>query len=193
MSLRHNSLRDSIANTLKDSGCTDVMIEPPLLNTAGAILRSGSNISDGARLDVSARSVWNPLERASLDIRVFHAQAQSNRDHKTIARMYQHHENLKKIAYNDRVLQIEKGVFTPVVFSTAGGMGKEAQSLIQRIAERCARKCGQRYSDTISHIRRRLRFDLLRTTIIALRGHRGKPTVVAPTIAELDVNLIPDV
>ena len=106
--------------------------------------------------------------------------------------MYRHHEHQKKAAYNDRVVQVEKGVFTPVIFSTAGGMGVEAQRLVKRIAEKYTTKTGQQYSHAISHIRRRLRFDLLRTTVIALRGHRGKPTDVSPTIANLDLNLIPD-
>ena len=69
----------------------------------------------------------------------------------------------------------------------------EAQILIKRIAERMSRKTDQRYSDTISFIRKRLRFDLLKTTIIALRGHRGKYAAVSKEIKELDLNLEPTV
>ena len=59
-----------------------------------------------------------------MDIRVFHAPATSNRNLKSIPKMYIHHEELKKKAYNARVIQVEKGVFTPMVFSTTGGMGE---------------------------------------------------------------------
>ena len=44
-----------------------------------------------------------------------------------------------------RVLEIERGTFTPVVFSTTGGMGIEASKLMKRIAERTERKTGQQY------------------------------------------------
>ena len=47
------------------------------------------------------------------------------------------------------VLEIERGTFTPVVFSTTGGMGIEASKLLKRIAERTERKTGQRYADVI--------------------------------------------
>ena len=106
--------------------------------------------------------------------------------------MYKHHEKLKKTAYNARVLQVEKGVFTPVVFSTTGGMVEEANKLIKRMAEKHTIKTGQRYAETITFIRKRLRFDLLKTTIIALRGYRGKPHNNADCIEQLDLNLAPE-
>ena len=92
VNMRHNSLRDLFAELLKASGCRDVVIEPPLLPLKGATLPGGSSTEDGARLDVSARNIWSPLEKAFLDIRVFHAQAASNRSHGTIEKMYTAHE-----------------------------------------------------------------------------------------------------
>ena len=100
------------------------------------------------------------------------------------------HEQKKKRRYNARVLQIEHGTFTPVVFSTTGGAGKEAQTLMKKIAERTASKTNQTYADVMNFVRRRVRFDLLRTTIIALRGSRGKKTPPADNIRDLDMNLI---
>ena len=59
------------------------------------------------------------------------------------------------------------------------------------IAERVARKTVQRYSDVVSFISRRLRFDLLKTTLIALRGFRGsKPNALSFPIWNLDINLM---
>ena len=190
VSLRHNSLRDRTAEIMKIT-CRDVVIEPNLLPINEVELPTGSNKADNARLDVSARSVWNPLEKAFFDVRVFHAPAASNRKLKTIPAMYKHHENLKKKEYNARVLQVEKGVFSPLVFSTTGGMGEEAGMVYKKIAEKMAQRKGQKYHETISYIRKRLRFDLLKTTVIALRGYRGKPSPV-PEIDELDLNLIPE-
>ena len=33
-----------------------------------------------------------------------------------------------------RVLEVEKGCFTPLVFSTSGGMGGEAERLVKKLA-----------------------------------------------------------
>ena len=189
VSLRHNSLRDRTAEIMRIT-CRDVSTEPELLPITGVQLPPGSNIADNARLDIAARSVWNPLEKALFDIRVFHAPAASNRNLKTLPAMYKHHENAKKREYNARVLQVEKGVFSPLVFSTSGGMGTEAAVVYNRLAEKMARAKGQKYHETVSYIRKRLRFDLLKTTVIALRGYRGKATTV-PHMDDMDINLMP--
>ena len=39
--------------------------------------------------------------------------------------IYRMHENEKKRLYSRRVLDIEHGTFTPLVFTTTGGMGNE--------------------------------------------------------------------
>ena len=106
--------------------------------------------------------------------------------------MYRTHEMEKKRKYNTRVINVEKATFTPLVFSTTGGMGIEATAFYKRIAERVANKTLQKYSDVVSFIRRRLRFDLLKTCLISLRGFRGKkaPCMIATPVDELDLNLM---
>ena len=93
-------------------------------------------------------------------IRVFNPQARANWD-KAIPAMYLSHENEKKVEYNPRTLQVEKASFTPAVMSTSGGMGVEMDRLVRRMAMKMSGKRGERYSDTVSFIRRRIRFDLL--------------------------------
>ena len=108
--------------------------------------------------------------------------------------MYETHEKEKKRGYNARVLQIERGTFTPLVFSTSGGMGKEASKLVKRLAQRMEVSTGQRYADAVGYIRKRLRFEILKTTVIALRGDRGARLRSANNIVnvgELDLNLEP--
>ena len=108
--------------------------------------------------------------------------------------MYKSHEDEKKQGYLPRVLQVEKGTFTPAVFSTSGGMGpmgKEADRLLQWMAERAERmsiKGGENYSSVVSFLRRRFRFDLLKTCVIAMRGYK-KPTTTAAKIDTLDLDL----
>ena len=147
------------------------------------------NRQDGARLDISARSFWSPLDRAFTDVRVLHPQAQSNSD-KSISQIYQSHEKNKKREYNDRVLNVEKATFTPLVFSTTGGMALEALQFLKHLAEKISLKKGQRYSDVMSFVRRRLCFDLLRTCIISIRGYRGTRTLPPTALSDLDLNLI---
>ena len=87
-----------------------------MLPVRGILLPNGTNVTDGAQLDVSARSFWTPLDRAFTDIRVLHPQAPSN-SKSSIKQMYHAHELEKKRAYNSRVLNVEKACFTPLVFS----------------------------------------------------------------------------
>ena len=143
-------------------------------------------------MDIAGRSVWNALERTFIDIRVFHAPAPSNAS-KHIPAMYISHEQEKKRSYNARVLEVEKGTFTPVVFSTTGGMGNEAGKLLKKLAQRIEMTKGQRYSDAVSFMRRRLRFELLKTTCIAIRGDRGfrSRNEANNNIEDLDLSMEP--
>ena len=192
VTMRHNWLRDTVAEVMKTAKCKDIQTESLLLPTNGQQLPTGTITGDQARLDVSARSVWNVLERAFFDIRVFHAPAPTNAS-KPIPQMYLSHEGEKKRKYNARVLEVEKGTFTPLVFSTSGGMGAEAQRLVKRLAQRMEVATGQRYSDAVSFIRKRLRFELLKTTVIAMRGDRGSRarTLNEIPMGDLDLNLEP--
>ena len=187
VSLRHNSLRDTTANFISQV-CKDVCIEPQLLPLSGEVLPPSSITADEARLDISARSFWTPLGRAFFDIRVLHPGALTNAS-RSIPQMYTQHEQEKKRKYNMRVTEIEKGTFTPLVFSTTGGMSKETSTFLKRLATLLSQKNNQTYADTMSFVRRRLRFDLLKTTLIALRGHRGKFYEVPSAVQDLDINL----
>ncbi|KAK3748351.1 hypothetical protein QZH41_000091 [Actinostola sp. cb2023] len=50
------------------------------------------------------------------------------------------HENEKKRMYSKRVMEIEQGTFTPLVFTTTGGMGNECLRYNSRLAELIAIK-----------------------------------------------------
>ena len=193
VSMRHNWLRNCIGKIMETAKCKDIQLEPSLLPTNGYQLPPGTITGDQSRLDISARSVWNVLERAFFDVRVFHAPAPTNMN-KPIPRMYLAHENEKKRSYNARVIQVEKGTFTPLVFSTTGGAGIEAQRLIKKLAQQMEYSTGQKKADAIGFIRKRLRFELLKTTVIALRGYRGKKKVdESKNIDEIDLNLEPTI
>ena len=112
---RHNELRDLEADLLK-MVCSDVEIEPVLQELTGERLPSGANTTPDARLDIHARGFWEKQRSAFFDVRVCHPNADSYKE-QTPKQIYRNHENEKKRAYADRVLQVEQGTFTPLVFT----------------------------------------------------------------------------
>ena len=187
--MRHNNIRNFEAKLLREV-CRDVKVEPELL-PIGAETRS-RNKADGARLDVSAVGVWSPMERTFLDVRVMHPNSDSYVD-KTPDQVYLQHEREKKRQYNDRVLQVEKGSFTPLIFSTTGGMGPESTKYHKKVAELIAAKRGEPYPDVMNYIRTGIRFSLLKSVLIAVRGERGKRRRAGPApLSDLSLNLIPE-
>ena len=86
---------------------------------------------------------------------------------------YHRHEAMKRRAYEQRVREIEHGSFTPLVFTTSGGMGKSAMTTYKRLASLLAEKREQEYSTTMTWLRCHLSFSLLRSAITCLRGARS--------------------
>ena len=50
----------------------------------------------------------------------------------------------------------------------------EAARFFRHLKGKISNKTGQTYSDTVTFVRQRLRFDLLKTRVISLCGFRGK-------------------
>ena len=71
------------------------------------------------------------------------------------------------------MLDIEHGTFTPLVFTTTGGMEKECLRFHSRLTELIATKKEEHYAKTVSWIRARASFALLRSAFICLRGSRS--------------------
>ena len=87
-----------------------------------------------ARLYASAKGFWVRGQKVFCDIRVFNPLAKSNRV-KSLVKIHQSHENEKKRKYAQRVLEVEHGTVTHLVFSCFGGMGKECHEFYQRLDE----------------------------------------------------------
>ena len=186
--MRHNRIRDLEAELMREV-CTDVRVEPPLLPLANDNLVAG-NQAENARLDVSGIGIWGPMQKTFLDVRVMHPNSPSyvNKD---IAQVFKAHEQEKKRTYNERIIQVEKGSFTPIVVSTFGGMGGEAESYHKRLAQLISEKRNEAYSHVVNYIRTRLRFCLLKSVLTSVRGVRGKSKNENITpISNLSFNLI---
>ena len=189
--MRHNNIRDLEATLLRPI-CKDVKVEPKLM-PLGCTGTQSTNATDGARADVSAVGLWGPLERTFVDVCIVHKNSPSYED-STAAEVYRDNENRKKRAYNDRITHVEKGSFTPLIFSTTGGMGAECTRYHKRVAELIAKKTGDSYADVVNHVRTKVRFALLKSTLIAIRGERGRGRKGSnnPTpIEDLSLNLVP--
>ena len=64
----------------------------------------------------------------------------------SLAQCYRRNELEKKRAYDERVREIEHASFSPLVFSTSGGMGTTAAVVYKRLASLIAEKHNKPYS-----------------------------------------------
>jgi len=67
--MRHNSVRDSEAQIMREV-CRDVQTEPTLLPINENDYQRKVNTANNARLDISARGLWNNCEKISLGSRI---------------------------------------------------------------------------------------------------------------------------
>ena len=117
--IRHNRIRDFEANLLQQT-CNDVETEPPLQRLEGEQLTGLTG--DGARPDIRARGFWRPGQNAYFDVLVTNLNATSQ-SHLTPEKIYAKYEGKKKANYNERIMQVEHGTFTPLIYSINGGTG----------------------------------------------------------------------
>ena len=108
---------------------------------------------------------------AFLDVRVFNPSAKRYAKME-LTKAYESNEKEKKRLYNERILQVEHGSFTPLVFSATGGMGRECKKFFARLAEMIADKRKTNYNTVMTWMRRTISFSLIRSIGIRLRGSR---------------------
>ena len=154
-----------------DMVCYDVEVEPVLQEITGEMLPRCVNKAPDARLDIHAREFWDRQSSAFFDVRVWHPNAESYRD-LSPEQIYRQHENGKKHSCAKRVMEIEQGTFTPLVFSATGGMAEECRRYHSRLADLLATKKGEDYSTTIAWVRTKVSFAILRAALLCLRGSR---------------------
>ena len=165
---RHNELRD---------------LEAELQQVTGETLNRGANRAPDARLDIRARGFWKRQRSAFFDVRVCHPNADSYREQNP-EQIYKQHENEKKRQYGSRVMEVEQGTFTPLIFCSTGGMGAECKLYHKRLVELLALKKGERYATTMQWVRAKVSFALIRSALLCLRGSRS----VRRTIETSDID-----
>ena len=130
-----------------------MQVEPHLipLDNEHFHLRSATT-RDEARLDIKAGGFCRRGQNAFFDIRITHINSTSNRN-VPVEEIFRRNEAGKKRNYMERVIEIEHATFTPLVFGTNGGMGRECALFIKNLAMKLAEKENEQYSDVITSLR----------------------------------------
>ena len=72
----------------------------------------------------------------------------------------------------ERVIEIERGTFTPLVFGTNGGMGEECCKFISKLASQLSEKQNEIYSTVRAWLRTRLSIEIIKSALLCVRGSR---------------------
>ena len=144
-----------------------------------------SNTQEGARLDIAANGFWGGRsERCFMDVRVFNPLAPSNSS-SSLSSTFKKHENIKRRAYGQRIREVERASFTPIVLSAAGGFAHEASVFYKRLACLLPNNWSDEYSVVLGWLCCSLCFSLLRSAII--RGARLSIGVLSRTPLPMDL------
>ena len=74
-------------------------------------------------------------------------------------------ENENKRHYNTRIMEVDQGSFTPLIFTVAGGIGGEGRVFYSGLATLLSLKNGIEKSKVTSWIRSKVNFALLRSRL----------------------------
>ena len=147
---RHNELHYLEAE-MSRMLCNDVEVETVLQEVTGETLNHAANKARDARLDIHARGFWE-RQRSAFSTFGCVTLMQTLTD-LTPKQIYKKYENEKKRQYTERVMEIEQGTFTPLVFTSTGGMADECVKHHSRLAGLIANEEEESFSSAISWIK----------------------------------------
>lgn len=172
--MRHNNVRDLWAELCKKVH-RNVYIEPTLAPIPPDIQFKNKSTSTeaGARSDVLCRGFYTEegMQNNHFDINVYNAFAPSTK-RATVEQTFKAHEMKKCLTYCDRINIVDQGSFTPLVMSNLGGMGKEMEVALSRLASKIADRKNEVYADVIRNLRLHFSYCLAKVSLITLRGSR---------------------
>ena len=172
---RHNEMQDLFAGLMREAGVVDVETEPELLPCQAEALPGGRSLNraDGARLDVRAQGFWSSQQDVYFDVRVTHPAASVLSRPAALSQL-RSHERAKMNQYASRVVHVQRGSFTPLVFSTYGIAGPETTIFLKSLASLFVeRHRDLHYSTVMKTLRTRISLCLLRWCVTCFRGCRG--------------------
>ena len=156
---RHDGVRN-LLTSLIGKVCTNVEVEPQLqpLDNERFNLRTAVT-SPEARLDFKAGGFWSRGVTAFFDVRVTHVNSKCNQGKET-STIFKEQEEEKKRKYQQKVLDVEMGTFTSLVFGTNSGMGADCNRFLKHLAEKLSETNEEPYHITITWIGRLLSFEV---------------------------------
>ena len=134
------------------------------------LFQRSANIRDDARLDVKARGFWRESQIAFFDVRVTNPDSNSQKE-TPLNKILKRHEGEKKRHYNRRIMEVEHGTFTPLVFTTKGVMGPECSVFHRSLAQKLSEKNGERYEDITRYIRIKISFLALKSSLTWIKNN----------------------
>ena len=129
----HSERRNLTAEILSEV-CKNVVIEQLLTPLMGEGFSKSLNTRNQARAYVSARGLWTDGKTAFCGARIFNPLARCHLNH-SLSAIHKMNKNKNKREYKQRILQVEHGSLTPLVFSCFGGMNKKFSRLFSHTAE----------------------------------------------------------
>ena len=91
---------------------------------------------------------------------------------KTLQQCHAINKNEKKRAYNERVLPVDHGSFTPLIFSIYGSMGRECHKFYSRLSDLLSEKHNLPKSVVANWVIPKICLALLKSSLFCLRGSR---------------------
>ena len=156
--------------------CSDVTKEPLLQPLEGEEFNyKTAKVEQEARVDISARGFWNRRQKSFFDLRVFNPLAPCY-SRSSLDAPHAMNERYKIRKYSERIINVEQGTFTPLVFTSAGGMTRQSQIFYKRMAELMAEKRGEKKGFFMAWLRCKLSFSLAKSALLCLRGSRSSRT-----------------
>ena len=111
-------------------------------------------------MDNSARGFWQRGDKAFFDVRIFNPFAKSHLPVK-LKTLFAAQESAKKRDYNERVIRVEHGSFTPIdVMSAYGGFGRESNRFLTTLITKVAEKQDMHTSIVANYVRTKLSFEI---------------------------------
>ena len=89
-----------------------------------------------------------------------------------LSKSYEINEKEKNKYYNERIVQIEHGSFTPLVMSTTAGMSRECRKFYGCLSEMISEKRDVNYTAIAAWIRRKIKFSLKKSIGLCTRVSR---------------------
>ncbi|XP_037781007.1 uncharacterized protein LOC119577475 [Penaeus monodon] len=175
--MRHDEVRDVTAEMLSEVS-RDIRVEPPLIPTGG---RNFSLQSTNPPTTLTWTSVQADFGHGGSEPSLIYA---SPTPWPQATARKQKHENDKIREYGERVREIEQGTFTPLVFTTSGGIAPRAVTFYSCLGQKLSEK-RQPKSCVMAWIPCRLAFSL-RSSLLCLKGTRNKP-IKYTSIKDLDI------